>query len=98
MTLTASRDEREPANIRVRTTYGPVTNEVVEAEGHVASFWSQLGRLLAQNPAHAEARARAAYERYMHHCEATGETLSSGWSWEGLDQAGREHWTEALRG
>lgn len=97
MTLWASRDASRPENIRVQCTSGSVTVQVEEHEGHVGVFWSELGRLLAANPAHAEARARAAYERYMKHCEEGGEDSGS-WSWEMLDQAGRDHWVAALRG
>lgn len=97
MTLWASRDAQRPEIIGVQCTYGPVTFKVEEHEGHVASFWSELGRLLAANPAHAEQRARAAYERYMLHVEEAGEEPGE-WSWEGLDQAGRDHWVKALSG
>ena len=53
MTLSAQRADRHPnapdsmpERIIVRTTYGPVTNEVVEDIGHVKSFHEQLGRLI----------------------------------------------------
>lgn len=53
MTLTANRVERHPnapittpERIVVRTTYGPITNEVTEDAGHVRSFHAQLGRVL----------------------------------------------------
>ena len=53
MTLTAYRADRHPntpestpERIVVRTTYGPVTNEVEEDIGHVRSFWTHLGQLL----------------------------------------------------
>lgn len=55
MTLMASRAERHPntpdttpERIVVRTTYGPITNEVVEDIGHVKSFHAQLGQLIEQ--------------------------------------------------
>lgn len=55
MTLSANRVERHPnapettpERIVVRTTYGPITNEVVEDLGHVKSFHEQLGRLIEQ--------------------------------------------------
>jgi hypothetical protein len=55
MTLTANRAERHPntpestpERIVVRTTYGPITNEVTEDLGHVKSFWTQLGQLIEQ--------------------------------------------------
>lgn len=47
MTLTASRG-RGTGQVIVRTTYGPVTNEVNEDRGHVRSFHTQLGQLLDQ--------------------------------------------------
>lgn len=53
MTLSAQRQERHPntpdttpERIVVRTTYGPITNEVVEDVGNVRSFHTQLGKLL----------------------------------------------------
>ena len=53
MTLIARRAERHPnapettpERIVVRTTYGPVVNEVTEDIGHVKSFWTQLGQLI----------------------------------------------------
>ena len=55
MTLTANRAERHPntpestpERIVVRTTYGPITNEVTEDIGHVKSFHAQLGQLIEQ--------------------------------------------------
>ena len=55
MTLTASRAERHPntpdstpERIVVRTTYGPIVNEVTEDLGHVKNFHEQLGRLIAE--------------------------------------------------
>jgi hypothetical protein len=55
MTLSANRAERHPntpdtvpERIVVRTTYGPVTNEVTEDIGHVKHFHEQLGRLIAE--------------------------------------------------
>lgn len=55
MTLTATRAERHPntpattpERIVVRTTYGPITNEVVEDIGHVKSFHAYLGQLIDQ--------------------------------------------------
>jgi len=53
MTLTASRVQKHPnapegtpEKIVVRTTYGPITNEVTEDLGHVKSFHAQLGSLI----------------------------------------------------
>ena len=55
MTLSAQRAERHPNAIEttperivVRTTYGPVLNEVTEDIGHVKSFHEQLGRLIEE--------------------------------------------------
>jgi hypothetical protein len=55
MTLTAQRAERHPntpettpERIVVRTTYGPITNEVTEDIGHVKSFHAELGRLIEE--------------------------------------------------
>lgn len=40
--------EGTPEKIKVVTTYGPITNEVVEEVAHLRSFWSNLGFLLDQ--------------------------------------------------
>lgn len=55
MTLSASRKPKHPNapegtrdQVTVRTTYGPVVNEVTEDVGHVRAFWSDLGRLLEE--------------------------------------------------
>ena len=55
MTLTANRADRHPntpdttpERIVVRTTYGPITNEVTEDIGHVKLFHAQLGALIEQ--------------------------------------------------
>lgn len=53
MTLSAQRVEGTQ-DVIVRTTYGPVMNEVREAGGHVRSFHTQLGRLLDELEADAE--------------------------------------------
>lgn len=97
MTLWASRDEHRPEIITVQCTYGPTVFKVEEHQGHVGSFWSSLGRLLAQDKDHAQREAQAAYERYMRHVEATGEEPGE-WSWGGLDQAGRDHWVAVVGG
>jgi hypothetical protein len=47
MTLSANRVEGTQ-NIKVRTTYGPVTNEVDENFQHVRGFHTQLGQILDQ--------------------------------------------------
>lgn len=98
MTLWASRDEHRPEIIGVQCTYGPITFKVEEHEGHVGVFWSELGRLLAANPAHAEARAHQAYNRYREHASGKsvhGEDLPI---WEDADPAVQEHWIAALSG
>ena len=55
MTFSAHRAERHPNTPEttpersvVRTTYGPVLNEVTEDIGHVKSFHEQLGRLIEE--------------------------------------------------
>lgn len=55
MTLTASRSPRHPnapdtlpESIVIRTTYGPITNEVTEELRSVKHFWGQLGRLIEE--------------------------------------------------
>jgi hypothetical protein len=103
MTLTASRDERDPAIVKVRCTYGPTTFEVAEHEGHAASFWGQLGRLLAENGHHAETQARAGYERYRVHAAGLsvhGEALPS-WDDLSVTKEGTDvqaHWIAAFSG
>jgi len=93
MTLVANRDERDPKLIVVRTTYGPITNEVREDEGHVRSFWGQLGRVL-HTP---EDRARAGYERYREHAggvsKFTGDELPA---FDDQDEEVRAHWVAAF--
>lgn len=50
--MTLSAQQGKPTThgktVIVRTTYGPVTNEVVEDLGHVKNFWADLGRLIEQ--------------------------------------------------
>jgi hypothetical protein len=50
MTLTANKGRPAtnggPPSVVVRTTYGPITNEVTEDHRHVRSFHTQLGVLL----------------------------------------------------
>lgn len=54
MTLSAQRVEKHPnapdapEKIIVRTTYGPITNEVTEELGHVKGFHASLGQLIEQ--------------------------------------------------
>jgi hypothetical protein len=45
MTFFAAKSA-DDKNIDVQTTYGPITIRVIEAPGHLRSFWNQLGRLL----------------------------------------------------
>jgi hypothetical protein len=86
-------------DVIVRTTYGPVTNEVSENHQHVAAFWAQLGRLLAERPEHREARGRVMYERYADHADGrsavTGEPLPA---WDEAEEEIREHWRHAAAG
>lgn len=93
MTLSANRDQREPANVVVRTTYGPVVCEVTEHESHAASFHAQLGRLLAENPDRAVAQAREGYTRYIRAADPHAERLPA---WEDLEAAERDHWRAAF--
>lgn len=67
MTLSANKAPRHentplttPDKVIVRTTYGPVTNEVVEDVGHVRSFHTQLGNLLDELDADKAAREAVA--------------------------------------
>lgn len=49
MTLSAFEATDSPTGARrivVRTTYGPITNEVTEEVGYLRHFWGELGRLL----------------------------------------------------
>lgn len=96
MTLWASRDAHRPEIIGVQCTYGPITFKVEEQEGHVASFWSELGRVLASNPAHTEARARAGYGRHADRMSAQKEVPFP--KWENLDQEERDHWIAVFSG
>ena len=93
MTLVANRDERDPNTVIVRTTYGPITNEVREDIGHVRSFWAQLGRVL-HTP---EDRARDGYERYREHAggvsKFTGDPLPA---FDDQDEEVRAHWVAAF--
>jgi hypothetical protein len=93
MTLVANRDERDPKLIVVRTTYGPITNEVREDAGHVEAFHRQLGRVL-KSP---EDRARAGYERYREHAggvsKFTGDALPA---FDDQDEEIRGHWVAAF--
>jgi hypothetical protein len=92
MTLSASWEGTAKDQVTVRTTYGPVTNLVTEDRGHVASFWNELGRLLAQHPEHREAMAKGGYQRYAQHAgyvSVRGEELPE---WDDAKEDVREHW------
>lgn len=99
MTLTAEWSNESKTQVIVRTTYGIVTNEVQEDRGHVASFWAQLGRLLAQHPEHAEGAARDNYERYCRSAggvsAVSGEPLPA---WDEQDERIRGHWLATVTG
>jgi hypothetical protein len=90
MTLHATRDTANPEYLKVHCTYGPVTFIVDEHQASAASFWAQLGRVLAENPAHRTAHAKAAYERHM----GPDDQLA----WEELDETERDRWRNALFG
>jgi hypothetical protein len=68
MTLSIRRKnpEHSPESLTIRTTYGPVTNEVDEHVNHLRSFWHDLGRYLdivdGELKAKAEAEAAEAAE------------------------------------
>lgn len=103
MTLWASRDEHDPSIVAVQCTYGPVTFKVTEHESHVGSFWSELGRLLAQNRQHVEAQARAGYERYREHANGVSVNGDALPAWEDLavTKEGadvQEHWAAVFGG
>jgi hypothetical protein len=90
MTLHATRDGE---NVTVHITSGPVLASVTEDEGHVRSFWGQLGNLLHS----AEDRARAGYERYRDHAggvsKFTGDPLPG---FDDQDDEIRAHWIAAF--
>lgn len=93
MTFSVSKHNDE--HVVVRTTYGPVTNEVVEHVGHARSFAGQLVRVCDDLTGSADARGQRAYEAYAEHCggkSVHGEDLP-GWD----DQAPeiRDHWHAA---
>lgn len=93
MTLSAQWNENNDT-ITVRTTYGPITNEVREDTGHVRSFWGQLGHVLAA--AEGKTRGQVAYERYREHVGgvglAHGDPLPT---WEENEQKYRDAWEHA---
>lgn len=97
MTLSANWTNEDKLQLTVRTTYGPVTNEVTEDRGHVASFWAQLGRLLAQHPEHVELMAAQSYTRYAEHAggtsKFTGDKLPA---WEDVDEDVKAHWRHTV--
>lgn len=96
MTLSAARSGDQ---VRVTTTYGPVTNTVDEHVLHVASFWGQLGRLLAESPEHVEATARVHYERYR--ASSGGKSAVSGAElpgWDDQREEIRQHWRATVTG
>jgi hypothetical protein len=94
MTFTAQRDPRNDRQIIVRTTSGPVVNEVTEHAGHVRSFHGQLGKVLAE--VEGKDPGQRAYERY---CESSdGKSLVSGAElpgWDGLDEKIKAAWEHA---
>lgn len=96
MTFTAQRDPRNDRQIIVRTTSGPVVNEVTEHAGHVRSFHGQLGRLLAE--VEGKDPGQREYEQYREHVGAVamsnGDPLPT---WEDNDQKYRDAWAAAVR-
>lgn len=83
MTLFATRRDD---NIKIHCTSGPVTFAVDEHALHVAHFWSEVGRLLAQDKVHRDAVGRAAYMRFN---KDDSEGLTD---WADLDELTRERW------
>jgi hypothetical protein len=51
VTLSASRDGQK---VTVHTTYGPITNEVIEDAQHVRHFHTMLGQMLDEAEAEAQ--------------------------------------------
>jgi hypothetical protein len=97
MTLFAKASETDERAVEVHCTHGPIAISVTEDRGHVASFWSQLGRLLHSSPELREARARAGYERYARSAggvsAVSGDTLPT---WDEQAEEIREHWRNAF--
>ena len=80
----------------VRTTYGPVTNEVVEHPSHARSFAGQLGALCDDVEGRAPAAQRA-YEAYVTSCggkSVRGDDLPG---WDDQSPELRGHWEAAAR-
>jgi hypothetical protein len=95
MTFIASR-HADGQNVIVRTTYGPVTNEVVEHPSHARSFAGQLGALCDEIEGRAPAAERA-YAAYVVSCggkSVRGEDLPG---WDDLAPEVRGHWEAAAR-
>lgn len=98
MTLSASWSEVYPGNVTVRCTAGPVTFEVVEDRGGAAAFWSDLGRVLAADPAHVAAQARRGYGLYRDHANGksvNGEDIPL---WDNASPEVQDHWIAAFSG
>jgi hypothetical protein len=93
MTLHATREGDE---ITVHYTYGSGQFQVREHAGHASAFWGQLGWLLAQDPAHREARARNVYNRYREHANGKAVGGSPIPVWDMATEAVREHWRHAV--
>lgn len=94
MTLHAARDPGDGKFITFNVIYGPVRVTVVEPEGHVLSFWHDLGKLVAAEDN--ERRARAGYERYAEDAAykaVNGESLPS---WADMKPEVRKHWVAAF--
>lgn len=85
MTLHVTRDK---GTVTVHVTYGPVRFQVEETEGHVLSFWHELGKIVAAEDN--EKRAKAGYKRFF---GALGEVAEP---WAELDETAREAWITAF--
>lgn len=102
MTFSANRTDRsggykeDGPYVTVRTTYGPITIDVVEDPGSVRAFWSHLGRLLAEMDG--KEPGQRAYEQYRDHVGGTG--LAHGDplpAWEENEQKYRDAWNRAAQ-
>jgi hypothetical protein len=61
VTLHATHD-RQRQTVTFHVSYGPVSVQVEEADGHAFSFWHELGKLIAVEDN--EERAEAGYYRF----------------------------------
>lgn len=74
MTVFAKQNERDPKQVDLQVTSGPVSVTVTEYAQHLRSVWGQLGHLIAE--AEGTTTGKRAYDRYREH--AGGVSLVSG--------------------